>query len=1219
MSKILSALWLLSACDGKSPNHPASDRADSDCEFADWYADADQDGYGDENAAISACEQPEGYMGDFTDCDDSEPGVHPGADEVCNEVDDNCDGEADEGLPTDTWYADSDEDGYGDPNGSVRVCAQPEGTTDNNDDCNDADATAYPGAPDSDCDGVTHDCENPEDDGDADGVLACDGDCDDGNVTVFPGAVELCDGEDNDCDGVTPADEGDVDADGYLVCEGDCDDTRADVRPTHLEFCDAADNDCDGDVDEACVTCSWGVPDDFATIQEAVDAAVEGDVVCVQPGTYSASISFGPVDISLVSLDGAESTILSGGEVVIDGGSEAMVMDGFTIQDCTWTYYGAVALIASDATLQNLIISGNINDGFGVGGLGIWGGSPTVRHTRISDNQNMESNSGLYIGAGGGVAMSGASPLFDDVVISGNQAGNQGGGVLVSDSTPTFLNVRIEGNSTDNREGGGGVYASVSTLTFLNSTVVNNEAHTNVFVVDYYGWGSTYVGDGAGFYLSSSTLSFTNGVIADNVSDGGKGGAFYLADSSITVTNTVVSANSAVAGSVIWSDGGTATLQNSAVSDNPGGQFGMIVNPLGAGANLTVDPQFLDGDYHLEANSPLVDAGSSLIFDPDGSVSDIGVFGGPEAGRRDSDWDGDDIWWMPGTFDAGTSAGLDCDDDNDSVTASSGCSYTAPDADGDGYGSDDCDDADPAVHPGAIDICDGVDSDCDGVSEADGDGDGYLACDDCEDTEAGVHPGAVELTDGFDTDCDGVTPSDERDEDGDGTVADDDCDDTSWTRSPGNFELCNGLDEDCDGEVDEDCVTCDILVPTEQPTVQEGVWAASGGETVCVYPGTYSQQVSFDGVDVNLVGLGGSGETVLDGDGGAPVLSILSGETSSVAGFTITGAQNGPAVEVSGSTLTFSDLQVVDNDNGLSPSGGGFSLSDSSVTITSATISGNSDVSFGGTYGVTEYGGGGGIYASNTDLSLLDVVVSGNYAGASGGGLYVADSTLVLSNVWISDNVIDYLHGGAIYAYNSVLALTNTTVSSNSARSCMCYYEKDETYTAHATNPGLYASGGSVGVTNSVFADNDYWSGITLVPSLEVSGATLDVVNTVLLGDTAEITADSIQNSNVWGRTSTTFAEAGADGNISVDPVFYDAWLHLDASSPLVEAGTSSLLDPDGSNSDIGMYGGPDAGGLDADGDGWANWWLAGPYDAATSSDFDCDDSDASVWPGNGC
>jgi len=123
------------------------------------------------------------------------------------------------------------------------------------------------------------------------------------------------------------------------------------------------------------------------------------------------------------------------------------------------------------------------------------------------------------------------------------------------------------------------------------------------------------------------------------------------------------------------------------------------------------------------------------------------------------------------------------------ITASTGC-----DADGDGYDGlacegDDCDDNDPAVHPGAEEVCDEVDNDCDQeIDEGyDTDGDGYLSCeDDCDDDNAEVYPGAEEICDGLDNDCDEALPEDEQDLDGDGFLAcDDDCDDLDALTYPG--------------------------------------------------------------------------------------------------------------------------------------------------------------------------------------------------------------------------------------------------------------------------------------------------------------------------------------------------------------------------------------------------------------------------------------------------
>ena len=110
-----------------------------------WYEDADNDGEGNPNNERT-CTQPEGWVDNKLDCDDSTPQVSSVTQEICDRVDNNCDGNIDEGV-TQTFYADNDNDGYGDPNVELQLCALQEGATNDASDCNDASASAHPYAP----------------------------------------------------------------------------------------------------------------------------------------------------------------------------------------------------------------------------------------------------------------------------------------------------------------------------------------------------------------------------------------------------------------------------------------------------------------------------------------------------------------------------------------------------------------------------------------------------------------------------------------------------------------------------------------------------------------------------------------------------------------------------------------------------------------------------------------------------------------------------------------------------------------------------------------------------------------------------------------------------------------------------------------------------------------------------------------------------------------
>jgi hypothetical protein len=333
--------------------HPAGTERcngqDDDCDGAvdeevqgTWFADMDGDGFGDAGAPLDDCDPPEGTVADATDCDDTSAATRPGADEVCDGQDNDCDGDIDEDA-TATFYADADGDGHGDATRAAEACDAPSGFVATDDDCDDTDPAVNPGASES-CNGVDDDCDGTTDeadavdasvwyaDTDADGygdvsatTIACaapsgsvaDGtDCDDTDPAVHPAATEVCNSIDDDCDGDIDDDDAsvdhttgstfyaDADADGYgdatastdacvapsgtVADATDCDDAAASVHPGATEVCNSIDDDCDGDIDDddasldASTASTWyadGDADGFGDAGAALTA-------CAAPGGY---------------------------------------------------------------------------------------------------------------------------------------------------------------------------------------------------------------------------------------------------------------------------------------------------------------------------------------------------------------------------------------------------------------------------------------------------------------------------------------------------------------------------------------------------------------------------------------------------------------------------------------------------------------------------------------------------------------------------------------------------------------------------------------------------------------------------------------------------------------------------------------------------------------------------------------------------------------------
>ncbi len=270
-------------CDDDDPSvNPSAvevcdaDGVDEDCDPVTFgFRDQDMDGTPDATCCNGA------VCG--TDCNDVDGRIGPGFAEVCDGIDNDCDGSNDEGALT-RYYADTDGDDFGDPDGEVRMsCSQPSGFSENDRDCNDMAASVNPSAPDV-CDGVgDNDCNesttNPFDT-DGDGQDAFDAtscptgnDCNDDDETVYSGAPELCDGVDTNCDGAETFDVCNCTGRCTGGCPFECENPQPDGS------CDGTClGPCFGTCDGTCTTV--GDPYEYSREDMDQDGFLELDATC---------------------------------------------------------------------------------------------------------------------------------------------------------------------------------------------------------------------------------------------------------------------------------------------------------------------------------------------------------------------------------------------------------------------------------------------------------------------------------------------------------------------------------------------------------------------------------------------------------------------------------------------------------------------------------------------------------------------------------------------------------------------------------------------------------------------------------------------------------------------------------------------------------------------------------------------------------------------------
>jgi len=361
------------------------------------------------------------------------------------------------------------------------------------------------------------------------------------------------------------------------------------------------------------------VPDNYPTIQGAINASTHGDIIVVRPGTYfEHDISFLGKAITVMGTAPEDSVVVA--NTIVEGNTtyrtvfifqsgedSTSVLSGLTITNAydgsgVVTDYSSPKVINcvfsantwsgmqnsnSSPTVINCIFSGN--SGSSGGGMLNSYSSPTVINCTFHEN-------------GGGMAnWVESNPTVINCTFSRNYTGNSGGGMTnVLDCNPTVINSRFIENTAGN---GGGVHSMGSGVMLINCTFNGNTAT-----------------HGGGMYTNYSDATIINCTFNGNTAV--RGGGMYNDDSNPTVTNSILWDN----GGAIYNTGGSAPIVN--YSNVEGGYAGE--------GNIDTDPLFVDldyGDFHLSSNSPCIDSGTDAgVYDdfeedirPAGYGFDMGV------------------------------------------------------------------------------------------------------------------------------------------------------------------------------------------------------------------------------------------------------------------------------------------------------------------------------------------------------------------------------------------------------------------------------------------------------------------------------------------------------------------------------------------------------------------------------------------------------------------